>query len=481
VRATSLFLFFLAICPLIRAQDLPGLSASNYGGLHRATYNPSSLGGSNYKWQFNLGTINSTITNRYFQYFGRNALLYPSLASKTSHQLYGRSRTMGSLTNEDAIQLNSVFHLPSLMISFGKIHGVALQVRSRGFVQGAGIPDDMKMLYSKRLDTPKSSGGQGEWGPFHLKQHSFTEIAFSYGTLLLNTPEHKFRAGATLKYITGGRSSFIEGSVDHYVYEPYGAAGENQITLHDFRYQAGYTNPISSGGGFSLLNKQKYGQGWAFDAGVSYEIGSHWHRDDPGDSRPGYILRLAASVNDVGQIVYATSSSQQFAGTTDAWTMKQREMETIADFGPQGVATLLGGESIGAFQGTGKLPSMYHLEADLQVFKSFFIHASRGKKINNAPSPHLLSATLPNYFTIGPRWEYEDADYSFPISFIEGKRKVSVGLTGRVGPVYMGFSNFLGLIGKGETRATYGYLGISFFHLKTRDHRKKIKWKQNWD
>lgn len=475
--------FFLAVftcCPL-RAQDLTGLSFSNYGGLYRATYNPSVLGGSRYKWQFNIGTVNSTITTRYFQYFGRNALLYPSLASKSSHQLYGRSRTMGSLTNEDVIHVSSVFHLPSLMISFGKIHGAAVQVRSRGIVQGAGIPDDMKMLYSKRLDTPKPSGGSGEWGPFHLKQHSFTEVAFSYGVQLLDAPDHKFRAGATVKYITGGRTSFIEGTAGDYHFEEVGAAGENQITIDNLTYHAGYTNPISKPGAGDLFNGNKYGQGWAFDAGVSYEIGSYFYRNDEGDSRPGYVLRLAASVNDVGRIHYKTGSSYQFSGSAGSWTMKQSEMETIADSGPEGLYSLLGGEAGEAVRGTGLLPSMYHLEADLQVFKAFFIHASRSAGLNATPENRLLSVTLPNYFTIAPRWENEDSDYSFPISFIEGKKKISIGVTGRVGPVHMGFSNIAGIFGKGDTRATYGYLGVSLFHLKTRDYRKKIKWKPSWD
>ncbi len=477
-----LFFIFLAVIasPLLYAQDLTGLSASNYGGLYRATYNPSVLGGSRYKWQLNVGTINSTISNRYFLYFGRNSLLYPVLASKTSKQLYGRSRTMGSLTNEDAIQVSSVFHLPSFMLSVNKIHGFAVQVRSRGVVQGAGIPADVKMLYSKRLDTPKESGGSGSWGPFHLKQHSFTEIAFSYGVQLLDTPGHKFRAGATIKYLTGGRTSFIEGSVGDYSFETVGASGENQVTLHDFSYRAGYTNPVMKPGFSDLLNKQKYGQGVGFDAGVSYEIGSYWYRNDEGDSRPGYVLRLAASVNDIGQISYQTTSSDRFSGGAAQWNMMQEEMETIANYGPEGMRTLLGGEPDGTFRGKGMLPAMYHLEADLQLFKSFFVYASRSQNLHSAPADPLLSVTMPNVLTIAPRWEYEDADYSFPVSFIEGRKKVTVGLTGRVGPFHLGFSNFLGLF-KGESRGGYGYAGLSLFHLKTRDYRKKIKWKPSWD
>ncbi|GAA4445885.1 hypothetical protein GCM10023091_38070 [Ravibacter arvi] len=481
MRGTSFLFLVLFSVSSAYSQDLTGLSASNYGGLYRATYNPSVLGGSRYKWQLNLGTINSTISSRYFQFFGRSSLLYPSIASKSTAQLYGKSRTMGSITDQEEIQLNSTLHLPSFMISLGKIHGVAVQVRSRGFVQGAGIPDDVRMLYTKRLDTPKPGGGSGNWGPFFLKQHSFTEVAFAYGVQLLDTPAQKFRVGATVKYIMGGRTSFIDGSIGDYTYAPVSANGENQLTMHQVAYRAGYTQPVTKPGLGDLLDRQKYGQGWALDAGLSYEIGTHWHRDDPGDSRPGYVLRVGASVNDVGRIGYKTASSTQFSGRAETLEMTQREMETIADQGPLGIRSLLGGEDIGTFRGTGRLPSMYHLEADFQVFKAFFIYAARSAPLNTATDNPLLSVTLPATFTIGPRWENEDSDYAFPVSFIDGKKKVSVGVTGRIGPVQMGFSNFLALIGKSDSKATYGYLGISLFHLKTRDYRKKIKWKQNWN
>lgn len=460
----------------IQAQDLMGLSMSNYGGLYRATKNPSTLGGTPYKWQLNMGTINSTISARYFQFFGRNSILYPSLASHSTHQLYGRSRTMGSITDGKRIDLNSTLHLPSLLVSLGKKQGIAFQLRNRGFVQGNGIPEDIKMLYTKRLDTPKTSGGSGDWGPFHLKQQSFTELALSYGVLLMDTPMHKFRAGATFKYLTGGRASFIEGSVDRYHYEEYSAAGENQIVMENVAYQAGYTHPVSDDRNY--LNKDKFGQGIAFDAGVTYELGTHWYRDDEGDSRLGYVLRLAASVTDLGNLSYKTTYSSQFGGSSDQFVMQQKEMETLANRGPDGIKSMIGGEENGSFTGTSNLPAMLHLEADLQLFKSFFLHAAYGKNLNNTPNLHSVS--LPGYVTLAPRWEYEESDYSFPVTFFEGKKKPTIGVTGRVGPVHLGFSNIAALLGLGETKATYGYLGVSLFHFKTRDYRRKIKWKPEW-
>ena len=129
------------------AQQVPGLSFSNYGNLYRTTQNPSVLGGSRYKWQVNLVTAGSTISNRYFIFFGRNSFLYPMLVPHSTDELYGRSRTMGSVTQGDPLYVASEVRWPSVMFSVGKNHGFAFQVRSRGFVQGNNIPQAIRTMY----------------------------------------------------------------------------------------------------------------------------------------------------------------------------------------------------------------------------------------------------------------------------------------------------------------------------------------------
>ena len=79
-RYFALLLLIVLTLPTARAQQVPGLHFSNYGGLYRTTYNPSVLGGSRYRWQVNFTTLGSTINNRYFIFLGRNSLFYPLLA-----------------------------------------------------------------------------------------------------------------------------------------------------------------------------------------------------------------------------------------------------------------------------------------------------------------------------------------------------------------------------------------------------------------
>ena len=129
------------------AQQIPGLELSNYGGLYRATYNPSVLGGPKHKWQINIGTLGGSINYRYFNFVGENSLLYPLLVPHSTKELYGRSRTTGSLLNDDPIYTVSEIRWPSASLAIGKYQSIALQFRTRGFVQGKNLPDPIQTLY----------------------------------------------------------------------------------------------------------------------------------------------------------------------------------------------------------------------------------------------------------------------------------------------------------------------------------------------
>lgn len=76
----------------------------------------------------------------------------------------------------------------------------------------------------------------------------------------------------------------------------------------------------------------------------------------------------------------------------------------------------------------------------------------------------------PQVLTITPRFEDADTEFSMPVSWVEGNDAPSVGLALRVGPAFIGFSNFSGMLGIAPPRGTMAYLGINVFHFqKKRD------------
>ena len=458
---------------ICEAQQVPGLESSNYGGLYRATYNPSVIGGSKHKWQINIGTIGGSINYRYFVFLGKNSLLYPLLASHSTKELYGRSRTMGSLTYKDPIYMVSEIRWPSAMFSIDERQGIAIQFRTRGFVTGNNIPEPVQNLYFRRLDTQNTPPVANQsWGDFNLVQQSFSDMSVTYGIKVLDMDTQKLRIGVTGKRIFGARIGYLNASVDNYSIRPeVGNAESSEVAMAGLTYESGYSRPVQGLGLGKLFNSDYSGAGWGYDIGATYELGSYWGRNKEAyDESPEYLLRLGASLTDIGSIKYKTSNSRIIRGQQDQYVLGQTQLETISDRGPEGFMSLLPAETDTTFNKTVRLPQALHLEADIQLIKGFFLNLAKTTRYQ-VRKGETLDLYQPNSFTITPRFEDEDSDFAFPFTFIQGNNRPSIGAVGHFGPIFLGFSNVNGLIKKGGARGSMVYIGVTAWKL----NRDKVK------
>lgn len=448
----------------VLAQQIPGLQYSNYGGLYRATYNPATLGASRYKFQINIGSLGGSINHRYLTFLGKNSLLYPLLTPHSTQELYGRSRTMGSIVQKDPLYLVSEIRWPSAMISIGDNQGIAFQFRSRGYVQGKNIPDAVRNLYFKRLDTGSNPVLSNQaWGDFSLVQQSFSEASVSYGIALLNTEVHKLKVGATLKKIFGARVGYLKGSVDNYGIRALNSE-TSELLINNFTYESGYTQvtqPVKVG---NLFDSKQYGSGWGYDLGASYEFGSVWKNDkEEFDQSPQYLIRLGVSATDIGSIRYKTANSRVVTGSQATAVVNQTTLEKIADNGPEGFMDVFAAKTDASFDKKVRLPQALHFDADVQLIKGFFLNLSQTKRAKSNSS-ESLDIFLPNTFTITPRFEDEDSDFAFPVSFIDGNKKPSFGFLSHFGPIFLGFSDVNVLFKKSGVGMVY--VGVSAWKLK---------------
>lgn len=451
----------------LSAQQFPGLSVSNYGGLFRVNQNPSTLGGTPYKYQVKAATLGSSLNNRYFIFFGSSALLYPLKTPHTSSELYGQSRTMGSLSSADLIHLQSELRLPSVLFSIGKWQGVAFQLRSRGFVQGRGIPRPIRQAYFKRLDRPFEGERQQDWGNFSLMQQSFSEASASYGLQLLDLKAHKLRIGGTVKYLFGARVNYLEGTAQQVnVLET--APETNELLVTRLRYQAAYSAPLHPLRVGQLFQADRYGSGWGYDLGASYELGKYWKNGT--DPRPSYLLRLSASVLDRGAIRYQTTQGLSQSGQLATLRINQTMLEAIGDRGAAGwMESVPAAPRTADWQAQAQLPTVMQLEADVQLIKSFFLNVAQTKPLPH-PSPLPQDLSYPGTLTVTPRFEDEDSDFALPLTYFEGQREIAVGAVARFGPLAVGFNNFRGLLSrKATTRASYMYISLTLWRLKSHD------------
>lgn len=468
LKSISLLAFILFSVFHAYAQQIHGLEISNNGGLYRSTYNPATLGGTRYKFQVNVLSMGGSINHRYFRYIGKNSFLTPILASGSEKEIYGRSRTMGTLTDKDPIYLMSEIRWPSVLFSVGEKHGFAIQMRSRGYIQGNNLPETIQQLYTKRMDTDLAVTESGTWGLFNLSQQSFTDLSVSYGVSLIKSDFQHLKIGVTGKRITGARLSYIQGDINNYkVITPSDPALSKELILEKANFESGYSSPLKKTGLRPVLDGNNYGNGWAFDAGITYEIGSVWTKNkEEYNNSPDYLVRLSASITDMGSINYNHTNNYTEMGTAENVSISQVELEKIADKGAAGFMEVFNGtEADEMTQYNPKLPSALHMDIDVQLARSFFVNVSKTTSLNsqdeNFKNIHQL-----NYLMITPRFEDDDFDLAFPITFIKGNQKPNIGITAHFGPLFVGFSNITGIIRGQEKRSSMGFVGLSVFKFK---------------
>lgn len=453
--------FALMSASSLHAQEFLGQHSSNYAGINRATFNPSAIAGTRYRYHINLVSFNTTVNNRYFKYFRSDALFHPFRNAYAESDMYGKSKLTGTLTQGDNVNVLAELRTPSGYVGVGKNNWlvVGFQTRLRGFVQGSGVPSALFDAYKYRLDDGLTTASTGSFSNFTMNQHSFFETGLTVAAMPLRLDGLiRVKVGATLKRLSGARNVFLTIKNANYQVKPLNA-DEYVMELGNVSYEYGYTHPVQS---FSLgsLFSSDYGSGTAIDLGATVEIGRIRQH---AENQANYIARIGVALTDAGQISYP-STGKQYSGTLSKLTVNQNQLIDIGNNSVKGLETILGTAKPATYASSTALPRTLNIDADVQLAKSFFVNATWIKPTNVGSLPtHLVQ---PQVFSLTPRFEGEDVEFTLPVTWWEGNDKPTIGFSVRFGPAYIGFSNFGGLVSKAvQPRGSLAYFGIQLWGL----------------
>lgn len=453
--------FALISASSLHAQEFIGQHSSNYAGINRATFNPSAIAGTRYRYHINLVSFNTTVNNRYFKYFRSDALFHPFRNAYAESDMYGKSKLTGTLTQGDNVNVLAELRTPSGYVGVGKNNWlvVGFQTRLRGFVQGSGVPSAIFDAYKYRLDDGLTTASTGSFANFTMNQHSFFETGLTVAAMPLRLDGLiRVKVGATIKRLSGARNVFLTIKNANYQVKPLNA-DEYVMELGNVSYEYGYTQPVQSFGLGSLFSSD-YGSGTAIDLGATVEIGRIRQH---AENQANYIARIGVALTDAGQISYP-STGKQYSGTLSKLTINQNQLIDIGNNSVKGLETTLGTAKPATYASSTALPRTLNVDADVQLAKSFFVNATWIKPTNVGSLPSHLAQ--PQVFSLTPRFEGEDVEFTLPVTWWEGNDKPTIGFSVRFGPAYIGFSNFGGLASKAvQPRGSLAYFGIQLWGL----------------
>jgi hypothetical protein len=440
---------------MVWAQYQPGLVSSNYGGIHRMLQNPSSVAGSRYKFQVIAFTGTSSVNSLYTKYVAKG--FFQTIQLPYSQGLSLPLRTIGSITNAPRTTSYSEILGPSFLINVDGNQTIALHTRMKSYLYGSSLPENLTEAYRNRLFYKNLQPSTGSFD-FNLAHNSYGEIGLTYGLQVFDGQWHRLKIGATVRRIVGAQMTSLNAQGNYAIRQTNGDT-EKTLDITNLEYDLSQTTPRKDFG-LSSIFSSAYGSGWGYDLGATYEIGRRttgrgYNSDTPTkDPRPAYWLRLSAALMNGGSIKYPTGQSVTGSGPL---TFQQDELDKFGD-APTDYLTAKADNSPQKYSpGKIALPRMIHLEADMRLAPSFYVNGLLMKNLSSA-----ARIQMPNMLIITPRFEDEDVEFGLPVSIIGPNSRVAVGMSARLGPITLGFSDMGHLFSqKGDNQSSIAWIGLS--------------------
>jgi hypothetical protein len=298
--------FMLSVCVLgVSAQEMLGISNSNYGGTNNLMLNPSQVVNPYLKWDINLITLGIHADNNYLYIPNTSLTRLPRTLNEASanDQATPLVQHFNQSRNKQAY-VNLLVKGPSAMWNVKGKHGVGFHtaLRANASVRGveraladiiydASTQDQSIVLDPNLLEIQRFRANAMTWG----------ELGLTYGQVLRDESHYLLKAGGTLKYLHG----IAGGYLNNY--------GSGITQLQDIEYyntyvdaRVGYSNPIDSSARLGF--RTRTGMGLGADIGVMYENKRNMRSRYSDLAQKGrdiqYTWRVSVTLMDVGAIYF---------------------------------------------------------------------------------------------------------------------------------------------------------------------------------
>ncbi|WP_044632465.1 DUF5723 family protein [Neotamlana sedimentorum] len=428
-----LCLIITVYCLKLNAQSYVGNTVDNYAGVHSLIYNPSNVFDSRFKADINLVSVSAFGGSDYFGISVTDII-------NSDEGFDFESDAEKFPTDANHFFVNADILGPSFMFNLSPKSSVGFITRVRTLMNINKINGELFESFSEDFDSDED---------FNFNQdnltgtiHAWAEVGLVYGRQIVSTEKHFLKAGATLKYLQGAGSMFINSPNLTGDYD-----ATNQILTTSGQLIYGASEDFDN----DDINFENLTQGFGADIGFTYEF-----RPTTTDSltrkHNKYKFKIGASITDIGSVNYkdATLTTYNMNATVDASSLD--EEEDIEEFLEENYT---GTESI--VNQKVKLPTAFHLLIDYHLTGKLFVSLQGNMSLVKENS--MYANSIINSATISPRLETKWFSVSSPISMRQhGEYAWGAGL--RLGPLMVGSGSIISNLISESTKTTDIYLGL---------------------
>lgn len=454
MQHTPRILFFLLLlCSgvSVRAQELWGISNSNYSGNMGLFLNPSTIVHAPYRYELNLIAFDASAQNNYF-YSPRDRQFVP-------RTIFGgdvKARAFLPETSGDYYAANSSMLMigPSYIRNLGdRAWGIHTALRGNANVQG--FPEPLARLLYERYGYAPYAGRKFESDQtLRSDLVSWYELGGTYGRVLFDNEQHMLKWAVTGNLLLGTDAL-------HLVADPfaYTVADTGTVIANNLHARVRYAlDPEGSTLGNLLAPR---GAGLGTTIGVTYfkpfyRGGFDCNRTN--DRVKKYKYRLGASLIDIGHIRWFRQTTQVNlnAQGNRTWTqldsLRFSSMQTVQTSAVNALGGTIGDEVFGSW-----LPAALSVQADYSILPTVYANLSWVNRIRLAEN----QAVRGNQLTLSARYETRNFEANINSNLFEYER-IHLGLGLRYRFFIIGTDRLPELLGLHNTRSFDLYFGLKF-------------------
>lgn len=201
-----LFIFLLFICTESRAQEMWGISNSNFAGNMGLFLNPSSIVGAPYRNEINFLAGDIYAENTYFYYPASTRIIPRSLfGTLPEGKLYRNDASLASQKGFGHLLLIG----PSY-IANRESYAWGVHTAFRSEVSVLSAPNNLVYAFYDDFNTQDIFGVRNKYGSFSSAQATWFELGGTYGRVYKETQDSYIKWGATVNGLVGFHGYYLD-------------------------------------------------------------------------------------------------------------------------------------------------------------------------------------------------------------------------------------------------------------------------------
>lgn len=481
-------LFFIGLFTFLHtySQSYTGLQQSNYGGIHQSNLNPANITGTRHKFHVNVFTMGLGFNNDYLK-LDMPFSVVKLLTGNVPDQYHQDNNPNNPIAFQDAwftenlngkpknMNIYDQIKFPGVMVSLPKGFAVGVQYKNTISFQINNMSEPLARLMRYGVDSVKGStlysgpttyniGQNFADNAFTINMNMYGSWAFTVAKTLIQDDNMVLKAGVTGKYLMGYGTGYIKNNgIEFRTY------GYDSIAFGKADIEYGYTdrNILKTYDAINLdmMVKKPEGAGFGYDLGATFEYKPDLTKRIL-NKKTNYLFRVGLSLLDGGKINYKTKvHTTHITNKTGAGFKVGRDYMNAWENGltsglPYTDSTLRSNFNIDT-SGTRiqtTMPTSLNLQFDYNVAKNFYIGANVSQDVRGKQK---IGIRTPSSLMVIPRFESDFIEISAPIGLMNDYKMARLGMYFRIGPLFIGSDNIIGLLKANNFYGADFYFGIS--------------------